>query len=173
MKHDNVSGYEGYYISPRGHFYSRIDPQGRITPRLNKKGTYVKLKWRKKRLQQGTGGYIFTTIQKNHHTIHLSIHRLVAKVYIPNPNNLPVVMHLDNDRTNNRVSNLKWGTVKENVQQTVREGRHKHGSKYDVQGIIQAKLQGKSSKEVATQFNISRRYTDIFWKRYRDNLARK
>lgn len=52
-----------------------------------------------------------------------SIHRLVAMAYIPNPDNLPVVMHLDNDPGNNHVSNLKWGTHKENSEQAKREGR--------------------------------------------------
>lgn len=49
----------------------------------------------------------------------------MATLYIPNPNNLPVVMHLDNNPKNNRVSNLKWGTYKENTRQMMREGRNK------------------------------------------------
>lgn len=43
--------------------------------------------------------------------------------YIPNPNNLPVVMHLNNIRTDNRAENLKWGTQKENTQQCIQDGR--------------------------------------------------
>lgn len=39
---------------------------------------------------------------------------MVAEAYIPNPNNLPIVMHLDDNPLNNIVSNLKWGTHKEN-----------------------------------------------------------
>lgn len=42
------------------------------------------------------------------------VHRLVAMTYINNHNNLPIVMHLDNDRMNNHYSNLKWWTVDEN-----------------------------------------------------------
>ncbi len=38
------------------------------------------------------------------------IHRLVAISFIPNPNNHPLVMHLDNDPLNNNVTNLKWWT---------------------------------------------------------------
>lgn len=50
------------------------------------------------------------------------VHRLVAEAYLPNPANLPIVMHLDNDKSNNMVSNLKWGTVSENTQQAFDDG---------------------------------------------------
>lgn len=51
------------------------------------------------------------------------IHRLVAETFIPNPYNLPLVMHLDNDPLHNHISNLKWGTQKENCEQCVSDGR--------------------------------------------------
>jgi hypothetical protein len=53
---------------------------------------------------------------------HFRIHRLVAEVYIGNPNNYPIVLHLDNDKQNNHYSNLKWGTVQENTQQAYDDG---------------------------------------------------
>lgn len=43
------------------------------------------------------------------------VHRLVALVFIPNPNNLPIVNHLDHNRLNNKVDNLEWCTQKDNV----------------------------------------------------------
>lgn len=57
------------------------------------------------------------------HRDNKSVSRLVAEAFIPNPYNLPVVMHLDNDVLHNHVSNLKWGTQSENIQQAVAEGR--------------------------------------------------
>lgn len=56
-----------------------------------------------------------------------SISRLVAKAYVPNPENKPYVLHLDNNPLNNPFSNLKWGTQAENMQQMARDGRSTKG----------------------------------------------
>ena len=50
------------------------------------------------------------------------IHRLVAMAFIPNPNNHPFVLHGDNNKLNCHVSNLRWGTASENVQQAHDDG---------------------------------------------------
>ena len=42
------------------------------------------------------------------------VHRLIAMTYIPNPDNKPFVNHLDEDKTNNSISNLEWCTQSEN-----------------------------------------------------------
>ena len=51
-------------------------------------------------------------------------HRLVAEHFIPNPNCLPEVNHIDNDKRNNNVSNLEWCTRIENEIHS-----HRYGSK--------------------------------------------
>lgn len=50
------------------------------------------------------------------------LHRLVAEAFIPNPDNLPCVLHGDNDRSNNFASNLRWGTQSDNIKQGVEDG---------------------------------------------------
>lgn len=54
--------------------------------------------------------------------ITFKIHRLVATAFIPNPYNLPFVLHGDNNKLNCHVSNLRWGTAFENVQQAHDDG---------------------------------------------------
>lgn len=46
---------------------------------------------------------------------YISVHRLVATTFIPNPNNLPMINHKDEVKTNNRVDNLEWCDHKYNV----------------------------------------------------------
>jgi len=42
------------------------------------------------------------------------VHRLVAQAFLPNPDKLPYVIHLDGDRTNNHVNNLQWSDKQTN-----------------------------------------------------------
>lgn len=59
-------------------------------------------------------GYAVVTINKK--TVYA--HRLIASAYIPNPLNKPVIDHIDRNRSNNRIDNLRWVTQRENLSNT-------------------------------------------------------
>lgn len=46
---------------------------------------------------------------------HIRVHEMVARAFIPNPENKPQIDHIDNNPYNNRVDNLRWVTGKENM----------------------------------------------------------
>lgn len=52
-----------------------------------------------------------------------SPHRLVAKTFVPNHFNLPEVHHIDEDKTNNNINNLRWVSCKENINLGTRTAR--------------------------------------------------
>lgn len=57
-----------------------------------------------------TGKYSYVFLSKNGLVRAYSVHRLVAKAFIPNPNNLPQINHKDENKHNNCVDNLEWCT---------------------------------------------------------------
>ena len=75
-------------------------------------------------------GYLYVNLHKDGKVKSYKIHRLVAMAYIPNPDNLPQVDHIDNDKTHNYLNNLQWITNRDNV----RKGRNKPILQYDLDG---------------------------------------
>lgn len=67
-------------------------------------------------------GYKMIDLQKNGVRERFLVHRLVAIHFVPNPENLPIVLHKDNNRLNIYYTNLKWGTYSENNSQAIRDG---------------------------------------------------
>ena len=80
------------------------------------------------------------------------VHRAVAKLCIPNPDNKPVVNHKNGIRTDNRISNLEWVTQSENVKHAFKMGFQKTKIIIDFNGQIFL-----SRKEALEFHNISAR----------------
>lgn len=100
----DVVGYEGLYqVSNLGRVKSLPKMRGFILQESKIKDTQI------------SDGYVRCTLHLNGTPKKHLIHRLVAEAFIPNPENKPCVDHINRDRGDNRVENLRWCTYKENV----------------------------------------------------------
>lgn len=113
-----IEGYEDCYaISSEGDIYSYH--RGRmLTPKKTKVG-YLRIVLCKRGLPQKS----------------ISIHRLVAMAFIPNPDNKPTVNHINEIKEDNRVENLEWATVLEQNIHGTRIERAKAHTNYRARGI--------------------------------------
>ena len=109
----DMEGYEGLY---------QVSNLGRVK-RL--KGKYISTQ-RILKLRVGTRGYLYVQLCKKGQRKYYTIHRLVAQAFLPNPENKPQVNHIDEDKTNNIISNLEWVTAKENNHHGTRIERTSH-----------------------------------------------
>ena len=95
----DIRGYEGLYrVSNLGRVISleRIDSRGRIWP---ERLIYIGNDYSK--------GYLVVKLCKDGKQKAYKVHRLVADAFIPNPENLPQVNHINEDKTDNRAENLE------------------------------------------------------------------
>jgi hypothetical protein len=73
-------------------------------------------------------GYMLVTLRSHRHfgeRKHYRVHRLVAMAWLPNPENKPEVDHIDNNKKNCAVSNLRWVTSAENKANSPQQGKKK------------------------------------------------
>lgn len=74
-------------------------------------------------------GYLIVQLNKNRKVETFLIHRLLAELWIPNPENLPCVLHIDGNPRNNSLDNLRWGTYSENMFDKTKHGTNKNALK--------------------------------------------
>lgn len=105
-----ITGFDNYLIYPDGKVFS---------------------KKRKKYLTAYDDGfgYLCVSLNSNKKRLTPKIHRLVGKHYIPNPENKPQLDHINRDKTDNRVENLRWVSVVENAQNKGNNKRNTSGHK--------------------------------------------
>lgn len=108
----DIEGYEGLYqVSNLGNVKSFVDNNGVarekvLKPRINGRG------------------YLHVDLCKNKKKKIYLVHRLVAQAFIENPNNLPIINHKDECKTNNIVTNIEWCTQKYNCNYGTGIERH-------------------------------------------------
>lgn len=104
-----VKYYEGLYEISN---YGRVKSIERVIQDKNGKNKVVHEKYI---TQHDNGrGYLFVSLWKDNKTKKEYVHRLVAITFIPNPEKLPQVNHIDEDKQNNYVDNLEWCTCQYN-----------------------------------------------------------
>ena len=116
---EDIENYEGIYQVSN---YGRVKSLSRKIS--NGTGFYIS----KEKILSGhinSKGYIQVELKGK----PVLVHRLVAKVFIPNIDNKPQVNHIDGDKINNRVENLEWCTNSENQIHAYKNGLNIHSGK--------------------------------------------
>lgn len=88
-------------------------------------------------------GYMFVTLYKNGKQHHSLVHRLVAQSFLSNPNMLPEVNHISEDKSDNTVENLEWCTHRYNHNYGT---GHKRAAKKQGRKVIQMTTNGEVVK---------------------------
>lgn len=125
----DVVGFEQYYeVSNMGNVRSKERIQA--FPFDETKIGIVKSKMMKQ--TPNSRGYYRVSLSDRKKTKQFFVHRLVAQAFVENPQNLPVVNHLDFDYTNNRAENLEWTTNKGNMEYSAKRGRFIHTEEWSM-----------------------------------------
>lgn len=93
----------------KGSLTDYITPSGEIYKDYGNNKFFHKAQWT-------NHGYWYCGITYPEGQRQRRVHILVAEIYVPNPNNYPIVMHKDNNKENKHYTNLEWGTISQNTK---------------------------------------------------------
>lgn len=94
-------------------------------------------------------GYWTIDLRKDKKRATGIVHRLVAGAFVPNPDSLPIVNHMDSDRVNNRWDNLEWCTQQHNVQHSYDSGSNSNAGDLHPRKVLSEAL----VKEMRIKYN--------------------
>lgn len=83
-----------------------------------------------------SNGYLTVDLYKDNKSTKVTVHRLLAEAFIPNPENKPCIDHKDGNRQNNALSNLRWATYSEN------------NSRFDTNGVRSERIKVEHYVEI-------------------------
>ena len=89
-------------------------------------------------------GYYGIRLSKTNNVFDKHIHRLIGEAFISNPNNKPCIDHIDNNRANNNINNLRWVSQTENNMNMILNTRNKTNCK----GVCFQKANNKWKAEI-------------------------
>ena len=126
-----------------------------------RKGRTVKSIIRKQK--KHPSGYLYIGLRKNNHNYTFKVHRLVAKAFVPNPENKPEVNHKKGIKIDNRYFELEWNTSKENSKHKIENGLYTsvkgidhYCAKLTEQDVLEIREIGssKTQRELSKKYNI-------------------
>ena len=133
-----VPGYEGLYaVSVEGYVF-----------RYYKSGNIKQVN-----PCQNRSGYLILNLSKNSKRKTQLVHRLIAQVFVPNPEDLPFVDHIDEDKTNSAADNLRWCTPQQNSDYYATNDGRAHQIRLAQKRKDKLKKYEESLREVRRQLN--------------------
>lgn len=116
----DIKGFDGYYqISSN----ARVKSVERVI--VYKSGKKKRINERIMSCCKNNTGYILVQLFKDGVAKNVFVHQLMADAFIPNPHNKPCIDHINTDKTDNRIKNLRWCTYKENKQNVITREKEK------------------------------------------------
>ncbi len=147
VTYKDVPGFPGYRVGDDGSVWSCLT--GHVG--------FLR-EWRQLRPTVRTGGYLKVTICHSEGTkrFYTTVHHLVLITFVgPRPPGMEAC-HEDDDKLNNRLSNLSWGTKSKNWHDRQRNGRHRKRLTADQVQEICRRVPGESVAVVAREFDVER-----------------
>jgi hypothetical protein len=170
-----VNGFPGYEVSDLGRVRSCRVMGGRRQPGEPSKGALrpprLSGSWHLLKPYRMKNGYRMVTFWREGRPHYRKIHRLVLEVFVgPCPEGMEARHVGSNDRSDNRLANLAWGTPKENGEDQVRHGTTQTGekaakNKLKTEQVLEIlKLRGKESiARVADRYKVCRTTIRYIW----------
>jgi hypothetical protein len=102
-------------------------------------------------------GYVYVRLNKNQLYYVAKVHRLVADAFIPNPDNLPEVDHINTIRNDNRVDNLRWVSCSGNKNNPITKERRRKIAKEISYKVLKKRKEngGKKAEHTTLQYDLN------------------